>query len=656
MASRSRRPYAKDDVFKMKWLHSADLSPDGNSAVYSLTEYDAESDSDYSNLWLRETEGEARKLTSGKGNNTNPSWSPDGRTIAFLSDRVDGKAQVFLLSAEFGEAKQLTTLPQGVGAPVWAPDGSRLAFTAGKSVDTPYDPKMPYRLTRNVYRFDGVGYVHRAINDVYCCDLASGDCKQLTDNDAVNGALSWSPDGTRILFSQMLRPDIFASVHPNLLVVDMDGNEQVVVSAETFGRAIGAWHPDNQHIIFAATPIEKPIGSKSDLYVINLNGTGLENRTPSLPMGVCGGLSGDMPAKINRTPLKIVPTSDGKAAYLEVQRGGTVEIARVALAESESVEPILAGNRKHKLLSLSRDERRIFYIASDVNNPVDLYTSDIEGEDERRLTNCNSDLIDQLAQSQVHRLTYPSIDGVEVESWLIAPDRGTAPYPTILYIHGGPHGAYGHQYRFDTQMLNGAGYAVLLVNHRASIGYDDAFSTAIKGDWGNLDYQDLMHGVDTAIANGLADPARLGVCGLSGGGNLSCWIVGQTDRFKAAVPENPVTNWNSFYGVSDIGVWFSVEELGGHPHEIPEIYTKCSPITYAYKCTTPTLLVQGEDDYRCPAEQSEQFYTVLKANGCPVEMLRLPASSHGGSIDGAPAVRRAQNDALLDWMNQWVLG
>ena len=163
-----------------------------------------------------------------------------------------------------------------------------------------------------------------------------------------------------------------------------------------------------------------------------------------------------------------------------------------------------------------------------------------------------------------------------------------------------------------------------------------------------------MAGVDYAIALGLADTDRLGCCGLSGGGNLSCWIVGQTNRFKAAVPENPVTNWLSFYGVSDIGPWFAVEQLGGHPHEIPEIYARCSPITYAHRCKTPTLLIQGEHDWRCPAEQSEQFYTVLKVNGCPVEMLRLPGSPHAGTIEGPPAIRRAHNEALLDWMQRFV--
>ena len=165
-----------------------------------------------------------------------------------------------------------------------------------------------------------------------------------------------------------------------------------------------------------------------------------------------------------------------------------------------------------------------------------------------------------------------------------------------------------------------------------------------------------MHGVDFAIAKGFCDPDRLGCTGISGGGNLSCWIVGHTNRFKAAMPENPVTNWLSFYGTSDIGAWFAIEELGGHPHELPEIYRKCSPVTYAHQCTTPTLMVQGENDYRCPAEQSEQFYTILRANGCVAEMLRFSNSSHGGAITGSLPVRRAHREALLGWMDKYLMG
>ena len=266
-------------------------------------------------------------------------------------------------------------------------------------------------------------------------------------------------------------------------------------------------------------------------------------------------------------------------------------------------------------------------------------------------------MLAELALPTVVPLSFSSIDGAPVEGWFLQTGRErTAPLPTVLSIHGGPHAAWGAHFNFDHLMFTGAGYGVLLVNHRASTGYGDAFATAIMGDWGNLDYADLMAGVDHAIEEELADPDRLGVFGISGGGNLTGWIIGHTDRFKAACPENPVFNWFSMYGTSDVGADFSVRELGGTPYDAEDVYRRCSPITYADRCTTPTLFLQHESDYRCPAEQTEQFFTVLRVNGVPAEMLRFPNTSHGGSVRGPIGHRRAQNEALLDWMNRYVLG
>ncbi|MBI9046654.1 MAG: S9 family peptidase [Anaerolineaceae bacterium] len=298
----------------------------------------------------------------------------------------------------------------------------------------------------------------------------------------------------------------------------------------------------------------------------------------------------------------------------------------------------------------------LLFIQSTLNDPTNLFISDLDGSNEHQLTTINQELSDELIQPETRQLLFKGSDGEAVEGWLMLPTRGEAPFPTILYIHGGPHSGWGHIYSYDFQMLAGAGFAVLFINHRASTGYGDKFSTAIKGDWGNLDCNDLIAGLDHAIGMELVDADRLGCCGLSGGGNLSCWLVGHSDRFKAAVPENPLSNFHSFYGTSDIGVWFCTEELGGHPHEIPEIYARCSPTSYAHNCKTPTLMVQGEADFRCPAEQSEQFYSILKANHCVVEMLRLPNSPHGGSIAGSFDTRKAQNEALLKWMQRYILG
>lgn len=652
MTVETPHPFTPEDVFAMQWLHSADLSPNGEQVVYALSTYNPETDKDETQLWLLDVASDQTRQLTHTANNSQPVWSPDGREILFVSDRIDETNQLFVLSAEFGEARQLTTLEQGVkGRGAWSPDGSSVVFVAGREYKEEAD--KPFRVSRTIYRFDGIGYVHRALSDVFICHLADGTVTQLTQHDAVCANPRWSPDGSHILYNLLLRDGQFASAFATLVVVDTAGIQRAIVSADQFRGLTGSWLPNSEGIVFAGVPVEKPNGSKLDLYVMQLDDDSSPiNRTPNLAVGVCGGVSGDMPALVLSSPSQIIPVDNG-TALVEVQRGGVVEVMRVALSGDEQHEVILAGERRHKLLGYA--DGKLLYVTGEINRPIDLYICNLDGSDERKLTAHNDDLISKRTPATVEHLLFDSIDGVQVEGWLIMPATGNAPYPTILYIHGGPHSAYGHQFRFDTQMLVGAGYAVLLINHRASTGYGDTFATAIKGDWGNLDYQDLMHGVDEVIRRGLTDPDKLGVCGLSGGGNLSCWIVGHTDRFKAAVPENPVTNWMSFYGTSDIGVWFALEELGGHPHEIPEVYTKCSPITYAHRCTTPTLMVQGEHDWRCPAEQSEQFYTVLKANGCIVEMIRFPASPHAGSIIGTPAIRRVQNETLLDWMNTYVL-
>lgn len=654
--SEGPRPVEKEDLFRLKFLQAGALSPDGTRVVYGVAQVDAEKEEETVRLWLLSLEtGEARPLTSGLAKDSAPAWSPTGDRIAFVSTRAE-KPQIYVIPVDGGEASALTSLKQGVGGgPVWSPDGKFIAFTAGRPVDPP-DPAKPYRVTRHIYRFDGVGYLDQAVQELYVIPAEGGEPRPLTDDLYVNSSPRWSPDGTEILYLASMAPDSHRGLFSRLRVVTVsDGQTREVVG--DWGAVYEAqWLPDSQRIAFVGVSAAAPIGSKADLWVIDARGGEPECRTAGLKVGVGGGLQPDMPIMQLQVGADLQITADGAKAFITVQEGGAVHIYAVALEGAESWAPVVTGERACFLLGLSADGQSLLYAASTMQNPVDLYLCDVEGARARRLTDVNAEALAGLLQPEVERLLFAGSDGVQVEGWLVKPTVGEPPYPTVLYIHGGPHSAFGHIYHFDTQMLAGAGYAVLLINHRASTGYGDEFSTAIRGDWGNLDYHDLMAGVDYAIARGLADPDRLGVCGLSGGGNLSCWIVGQTGRFKAAVPENPVTNFASMYGVSDIGAWFAVEQLGGHPWEVREVYARCSPITYAHRCTTPTLLIQSEHDWRCPAEQSEQFYTVLKAVGCVVEMLRLPASSHVGSIAGAPIMRRTHNDALLDWMDRYVLG
>lgn len=649
----SKRPVQPDDLFKMEFLQGGKLSPDGKWVVYAVSH--TEDDKDYAALWLMNlADRSTRQITSGKHIDANPQWSPDGKRLAFISTR-GGAPQIYLMNIDGGEAKPLTKLPQGVaGGPAWSPDGKRIAFNAGLPPEPPPDPTKPYRVSRRVYRFDGLGYLDRAVQDIYVIDTAGGQPKRLTRDGFLNTAPRWSPDGTEILYSFAMSPTTPRFL-PGLRAVKLDGQKRDVVAAWGVVNA-AEWLPDGSQIVFVGQPDGMMMGSKYDLYVIDAAGEAAgctpENRTAALAEGVGGGLQPDMPAMGILAPnMLIMP--DGSAVYLSNQIGGTMQIYRVALKGPEDCHTVLGGDRA--LLLLGGTTQQLLYAQSTFNDPAQLFVADIEGGNEQQLTTVNATLSSQLAEPKVERLLFCGPDNVQIEGWIMTPPFGKPPYPTILYIHGGPWSAFGNIYAFDFQMLAGAGYAVLFVNYRGSGGYGDAFGTAIQGDWGNLDYQDQMRALDLVIEKGITDPDRLGVCGISAGGYGTCWMIGHTDRFKAAVPENPVTNLSTIYSVGDIGE-IIVRFMGGKPHEVPENYQRCSPITYAHHCKTPTLFIQGEADFRCPAEQSEQFYTVLKDNGCIVEMLRLPNSPHVGSIAGPPAIRRAQNEALLDWMNRYVLG
>ncbi|MBT9139734.1 MAG: Dipeptidyl-peptidase 5 [Dehalococcoidia bacterium] len=646
---RQRQMVEPADLFRFMFLQDARLSPNGNTVAYVVSHVDAEKEEEYAAIWLLSLEtGESRRLTAGLARDTNPQWSPDGKQIAFLSTRGD-KPQIYLIPVDGGEARALTAMKQGVGGgPAWSPSGKQIAFTACPAAEPP-DPQKPYRVTRHIYRFDAVGYLDSVVQDIYVIPAEGGEPKQLTHDDCQNGMPLWSPDGQEILFTAAMFPDSHR-VYPALRIVNLAGDVRDLV--KDWGYAISAaWTPDGQRVVFVGSPFGRPIGSQNDLWVIDRQGGEPECRTAGLTFQVGGGLQADMP--VYRAFPNILVSRNGQAAYVQVQEGGMVSIYRIALNEPESWSPVMTGERT--CIPLDMDDKHLLFAVSTLDAPPELFIATVAGSNERRLTRLNADLLAEYVLPTVEHLSFSGDDGVPVEGWVMKPCIGEPPYPTILYIHGGPHSGFGHIFSFDFQMLAGAGYAVLFINQRGSTGYGDEFSTRIIGDWGNLDYKDLMAGVDFAIAEGIADPHRLGCCGLSGGGNLTCWIVGQTNRFKAAVPENPVTNWVSMYGVGDVGPWFAPAEMGGLPHEIPEVYRRCSPITYAHRCTTPTLLVQGEDDYRCPAEQAEQFYAVLKASGCIVEMVRLPAS-HAGSIHGRPIVRRVQNEVLLDWMNHYLLG
>jgi dipeptidyl aminopeptidase/acylaminoacyl peptidase len=651
------RPIAPEDLFRFRFIVAADLSPDRGRVVFAQTrivpgEQEDDDEVEHSDLHLLEVEsGEIRRLTFSDSTNSAPAISPDGSQVAFLSSRTE-KPQLWLLPLAGGEPRQLTDLPQGVGSgAVWSPDGRKLAFTAGPQ-DEPRKPERPYRVTRTVWRFDEIGVLDDAVQDVYvlAADGDGAEPRRLTDDRFMNSQPKWSADGRSLVFVASHDPESYM-LASRLRRVDLEGTVTDLTEAD--GLVVSHAPLSDGRVAYVLDfESGKLVGSRSSLYVLDPEtGTRVE-RGADLEGHIEGGIQPDNPG--SRLGLGQLLLTDGdRDAVVRVQTGGEVALVRVALDGEESHAVVAGGTRACNAIAVRGG--RVLFGAFGFTEPGDLYLADLDSGEERRLTRLNDDVLAELELPAVVPLSFEAIDGARVEGWFLHPAGAETPLPTLLSIHGGPHGAWGAQFNFDHLMFAGAGYGILLVNHRASTGYGDDFATAIKGDWGNLDYADLMSGVDHAIEEGLADADRLGVFGISGGGNLTGWIIGHTDRFKAACPENPVFNWFSMYGTSDVGPDFSVRELGGTPYDAEDVYRRCSPITYAHRCTTPTLFLQHEGDHRCPAEQTEQFFTVLRVNGVPAEMLRFPNTSHGGSVRGPIGHRRAQNEALLDWMNRYVL-
>jgi dipeptidyl aminopeptidase/acylaminoacyl peptidase len=657
MSLTSPRPIEKEDLFRLHFLQSASFSPDGERIAYSVASYDEDTDRDLEHIWIKDLRtGRTDQLTFGNHVNSDPSWSPDGSTIAFLSSK-DGSPQIFLIQVDGGRSHQLTRLRLKVaGAPVWSPNGDLIAFTAGPDPADLGEADMPYRVTRTLYRSDGYGYLHRATQDIYVVAVKDRGIKRLTQDETMNTDPNWSPDGSQVLYLASLLPESPRVFDVHIRTVDLNGNGRELLT--DFGEVWSPrWLPDGRHILFASIPQAIHTGGRADLYTLDTEGKSEpNNRTDGLLEGIAQGISlqSDQPSAITEEASKICVLDNGNSALVEVQKGGSLEIHEVSLFGEKCIEPKIEGERACYLQDVKHSNGLVLFASSTIQEPLNLCVYDLHNGTAREVTELNRELLAGIMQPSVKHIPYLS-EQQEIEAWLLVPADAPAPYPTILYIHGGPDMALGHVFFFDLHMLTAEGYAVLLINQRGSSGYGERFSRIHTARDNIRQYTDLMAGVDHVIGLGLADRERLGVCGLSNGGFLTCWIVGHTQRFKAAVAENPVTNYLSFFGVSDFGP--SIAELmGGFPHEAPEVYRDMSPITYAHRCRTPTLLIQCEEDFRCPPEQSEQFYTTLRLRGCITEMVRLPGSSHAGSIIGAPKIRRAQNDALLEWMNRFLLG
>jgi len=645
------RPFQADDVYRVRTVSDPRVSPDGRSVAYVVTSADREADVYRSHIWLASLDGgELRQLTRGDHKNSSPRWSPDGRTLAFVSDRKE-RNQIWLIG-ESGEAWQLTETAKGATSPAWSPDGETLLFltrtrTEGETKPndkrTPVEKNAPRVLRDLVYRFDGEGQFDGALSHVWTVPVAGGEARQVTSGDWVDVDPSWSRDGREIVLGSYREADRGERRIKDVWVVSAHPGEGRRLTEGRGPSLMPSLSPDGRRIAYAGHVRGAEFGSATALvWSVPLGGGEPRPLTEALDRSVLGVPAG----------MALAWLPDGSDVLFLGMDAAASRLYRVPASGGESV-PITGTDRYVTAFSPVPTGERVVYSALSPANPGELFVVPVSGGEARQLTHHNDELRAEIAFAAPESVSFTGAAGWEISALLVKPHgyrQGTR-YPLALDVHGGPHGMHGHSFQPGVQEMAARGYAVLMVNPRGSTGYGEPFTAACVGDWGGKDYEDLLLGVDWAIAQGIADPDRLLVTGYSYGGFMTSWVVGHTDRFRAAVCGAPVSDIVSFYGESDIGSSFGAFEHDGQLWERWDAYRERSPLYYIHNCHTPFLLLHWEGDLRCPIGQSEELFAVLKRLGREVEFVRYPGGFHT-YVTHAPSQRVDAFRRTVDWFDQ----
>ncbi len=643
------------DLFDMEWADAPEISPDGSRIVFERHAGDIMKDRYASDLWIIGSDGSGLEPLTTGGASGQATWSPDGTRLCYAS-AADGSYQLWVRWLASGRATRITNVQQAPIAPTWSPDGKWIAFlmfvpspAAAPYASMPAKPEgaewgKPARLIQKTYyRADGAGYLEDGFQQIFVVPADGGTARALTTEARPHDApIAWTPDGNSILFAANRVDDRdFDPVEAEICELSVaDGTIKELTHRDGPDRS-PAISPDGKTIAWVGFDDRQQGYQVAHLSMMNRDGSDVREVTAALdrdveqPTWAADG-SGVFFRFDDRGNTKVgFATRDGKVTTLASDVGGT-SISRPYASGSFSVDP-----RGDVAFTMSRPE-----------HPSDVAFVPAGGA-ARRLTHLNDDIAAIRKLGDVQPMTWKSsFDQREIAGWVVTPPEFDAKqkYPLILEIHGGPFANYGDRFAFEMQAYAAAGYVVLYTNPRGSTSYGEEFGNLIHHDYPNHDFEDLMSGVDALIARGSIDADNLFVTGGSGGGALTAWIVGHTDRFRAAVSCKPVINWQSFVLTADETAFFIRYWFPASPWDDPAGYAKRSPLTYVGNVKTPTMLITGEADYRTPISESEQFYEALRQRKIDAALVRIPDASHG--MDARPTQLIAKLAHIIAWFDK----
>jgi len=650
------RPLKNTDVFEFEYATDPQVSPDGATIAYVRRSNDIMTDRARSSIWtVAVAGGDHRPVLSGAASYSSPRWSPSGDRLAFVTGAETGTPQLFVRWLDTGQTALMTNLREAPQSIAWAPDGQSIAFAMfveGKPEPLATPPAIPEGaewaapakvIDDVLYRADGAGFLRSGATHVFVVPADGGTPRQLTDGDFNHGGpLSWAADGSAVFFSAN-RNDNFERdlVESDIWRVSVEDGAMTKLTTRDGPDFSPVVSPDGDKIAYLGNTDDLKSYQQTRVSVMNVDGS--EKRV----------LTGDFDRSIDAlawdsNDTLIIQYDDRSRTYL----------ARLSLNRDRDplvrdVSGTTLGRPYTSGAFATNGSGVIAYTSGRAQRPADIAVKNGD-EPAMRRTRLNDDLFADIELGPVERITWESShDGREIEGWLVMPPKfdETKKYPLILEIHGGPHTAYGPHFSAEVQLFAAAGYVVLYANPRGSTSYGNEFANLIHHNYPSEDYDDLISGIDATIARGFVDEEQLFVTGGSGGGVLTAWIVGKTDRFKAAVVAKPVINWISFVLTSDFYPFFGAYWFPEQPWEDPDGYWARSPLSLVGNVTTPTMLLTGEADYRTPMSETEQYYQALQLRDVDTAMVRIPDAPHG--IAGRPSNLIAKVDNILAWFERY---